>query len=215
MIGDKVLIQKHHKLKAKRLLYIILEKYKIGNKFVIAIGGESGTGKTEIALILRNLLYKNNIRVQIISIDDYYKTNFLERNKIRQNLGIDSIGCTEIMWDKLNKIIHNFKDPDSSINIIRRINKFTNSIEYVKFFNASVDILIVEGLYALFCNDVDLRIYLDGSYIETKAFRLERKKEEQTPFRELVLKKERQDILKSRNLADIIVSLDGNIYKNN
>lgn len=213
MIGDKILIQKQHKIKAKNLLPEILKRYKKNYKMVIAIGGESGSGKSEVVLILRNLLYKEGIRVQIVPLDNYYKTCWTERNKIRQKQGINSVGRYEIMWSWIWNIINRFRENYDG-GKLRQINKFTDSVEFVTFDNRSVDILIVEGLYACYLDKyADLKIYLEGTYHETKAFRLERKKEEQTEFRELVLEREHQEVEGSKQYADIKVSFEGELKK--
>lgn len=208
MIGDKILIQKQHKIKAKKLVPIILSMYEKGSKYVVTIAGESGTGKTEIAYILRNLLYKEGLRVQIISLDDYYNTNWEDRNQIRSERGLDTVGSSEIRWDWIESVIQKFKSIQQT-NLTRRINKFTRSIEFVTFSNLDVDILLIEGLYTLNIEKADLKILLDGSYKETKTFRIERGKELQSEFRELVLEKEQEEVAKNKKLADVIVSLEG------
>lgn len=213
IIGDKILVRKTDKIKAKALLIKILQEYKKGTKYVIGIGGGAGTGKSEIALILRNLFYKNGISSKIICLDDNYNSSWLNRNKIRQKRGINSVGKQEILWHKLNGIIHNFKK-NRKKSIIQRINKFTNSIEQVIFNNTFIDIMIIEGLYACFIHKADLRIYLEGTIEETKAFRLERKKEEQTDFRQLVLQKEYQEVKKSKQFANMTISFSGEINDN-
>ena len=214
MIGDKVIIQKQHKIKAKILMPEILARYKRGRKYIITIGGEAGTGKTEIALILRNLLYKEGIRVQLISLDNYYKTYWSERNIVREKLGIDYVGHYEIRWSMINNIIAQFKEFNNNYILrLRQINKFTDSIEYVESDKRFIDILIIEGIYSLYIEDADLNIYLEGTYNETKSFRLERAKEPQTNFRQLILKKEHQESLNFKCKADIIIDFEGKIKK--
>lgn len=209
MEGDKLLFRDEHFIKAEKILENIpLLKNK---KIVIAIGGESGTGKSEVAHILREKLYDLGISAFIISLDDYYFTHWNERNKIRQQKGIDSVGKKEIDWEILDNIIETFRDPDKKECCVRRINKYTNSIEYITFYN-NVNVLIVEGLYALEV-DADYKVYLDGSYKDTKDFREKRKKEEQTSFRQLVLQKEREEVLSTKHKADLIISLKGDIIE--
>lgn len=71
MIGDKIVIQDIHCQKANILFPLITKKYK--QKFIVALGGESGTGKTEIATLLQSKLWEEKeIKVKIIHIDDYY-----------------------------------------------------------------------------------------------------------------------------------------------
>ena len=107
MIGDKIVITSEHKKKAKQVFNEFIKKYKKGAQYILQIGGEAGTGKTELALLLRVLFYEQKIRSDIIHIDDYYRTRWSERNDIRRRTGV--IGKKEIDWDKLNGLINTFR----------------------------------------------------------------------------------------------------------
>ncbi len=203
MIGDKIIITSGHRKKAKIIADKFSKKYKRGAKYIICIGGEAGTGKTEISLLLRDLFYKKKISTELVHIDDYYMTRWSERNDIRKRNKI--IGKKEIDWDKLNSMTHTFRSDFYNVLIIQRINKYTDSIEKAIVNIDSIDILIIEGLYSLFLKDADCKIYLDGTYKDTKNFRELRNKEPQTPFRLKVLQKEHEDIIKSKNLANLVL----------
>jgi uridine kinase len=173
------------------------------DKMIVCIGGESGTGKTEIAsLIQEDLWYKHKVRCKIIHEDDYYFTRWQDRNTIRKKKGISSVGIPEIDWEKLQKICKAFHSKNKWLHI-QRIHKYTNSTEEAIVHNNKIDILIIEGLYANYCSCRDLGFYLDGTYKETKNFREERKKEIINSFRMKVLEKEHKDVLKTKK--DVIV----------
>lgn len=201
MIGDKIIITAKHKKIAKKICPDFMKNYKKGAKYILAIGGEAGSGKTEIAILLRDYFYENSIRTELIHIDDYYKTSWSKRNEIRQKTNV--IGKKEIDWDKLNSVVNTFRSDFYNNLIIQRINKFTDSIEKAILDIKHIDVLIIEGLYALYLKDTDLKIYLEGTYKETEAFRLKRNKEPQNRFRIKVLKKEHLDVIKSKQYADI------------
>lgn len=220
MKGDIILFKPIHREKAEKLVEAISNKinrlYEDNNidsikKLIIGMGGGAGTGKTEISYLLRELLYREGYRVQLIQLDDYYYTDFSERNNIRKEKGINSVGIHEIDWELLNGIIQEYlceelEEVESPI-----VNKFTNSTEILSWNPNNVDILMIEGLYALNIECSDLKIYLEGSISETKDFRLERKKEEQNAFRDEILVKEYSEVKKLKNNADIIVDFEGNI----
>lgn len=204
MIGDIILIGLEHKKKAKNIYNKFISLYRKGARYVITIGGESGVGKTEIALILRDLFYDNNIKGEIISIDDYYCTRWSERNKIRKITG--TIGKKEIDWNKLQGVINTFRSDFYNNMIIQRINKFTDSIEKAILNRESINVLIIEGLYSLYLHkDSDFNVYLDGTYKDTTEFRIKRNKEPQNDFRYKVLQREHLDIIKSKKYADLIL----------
>ncbi len=202
MIGDKLLIKKEHHKKKDLILPIIMTHYYC-DKMIVCIGGESGTGKTEIAnLIQEDLWYKHKVRCKIIHEDDYYFTKWQDRNTIRKKKGIGSVGIVEIDWGKLEKICKTFYSKNKYLHI-QRIHKYTNSTEEAIVYNNKIDILILEGLYINKYIYKHLGFYLDGSYKETKEFREERKKEVINSFRMKVLEKEHKDCLKTKK--DVIV----------
>ena len=204
MIGDNVVIDKIHHTKKDKILPLVLKSY-FCEKLVITIGGESGTGKTEIASLIQDDLWnEHRIRCKVIHIDDYYKTSWQDRNIVRKKNGIKSVGTCEIDWDILNDVVSDFKSKKKILKV-QRIHKYTNSIEYCMALNKNIDILVLEGLYANHLPTKNIGIYLDGTITDTKKFRESRGKEAQTPFRMKVLKKERQDVIKTKRLANVVI----------
>jgi hypothetical protein len=139
-------------------------------------------------------------------IDDYYLTRWQDRNKVRKEKGIKYVGINEVNWDKLNKVIKNFRSKRKYLEV-QKIHRFTNSIEIGKVENNKIDILIIEGLFANYLKDNDISIYLKGDYTKTGDFRKERKKEEINKFRKKVLEKEHKDVvmIEKKYPADIRV----------
>ena len=175
------------------------------SKLIVTVGGESGTGKTEVATILQDTLWnKYKKRVKIVHIDDFYFTNWLERNTLRRKKGISSVGMKEIDWKKLDKLVSVFKSGAKYLHV-QKIHKYTNSMENSIALNGSIDILIVEGLYANALKNSDLNIYLDGSYEDTEDFRKKRNKEPINCFRKKVLAKEQKDIIKTKKYSNIVI----------
>lgn len=201
MIGDIILIEEIHKLKAKIILPHILSNYK--NKMVISIGGISGCGKSEISLVLQKLLWENNIKSKIIHIDDYYYIDYHSRDEERKKTGI--IGKEEINWKKLNEVIINFKENRRKL-YVQRIHKYLDSIEYSISPGHKINVLLIDGLYSLFLKKNDFAIYLEGEIENTYDFRLRRGKENPNDeFRKKVLEKESKDIKNSKKFSDLII----------
>ena len=59
MLGDILLIEERHQNAANEILKIVLDTKS--DKYIIAISGESGSGKTELAHCLAKLLRKEGI----------------------------------------------------------------------------------------------------------------------------------------------------------
>ncbi|RLG13130.1 hypothetical protein DRN69_06110, partial [Candidatus Pacearchaeota archaeon] len=106
MVGDKIIISKLDKSRAKKLVKKIIT---LPDKSVIVIGGSSGGKKTELAICLQEELYNKNKKSLMISLDDYFVLHYVDRQRVRQLKGIKSVGIKEIDWSLIKKIIKNFK----------------------------------------------------------------------------------------------------------
>lgn len=225
MIGDIKLFKKEHFKKSDYILPHIIKFYNLAKRnknrrVVVLICGESGIGKTEVASILQQKLWDDyGLRVKIVHIDDYYKTSWEERDKIRKKRGIKSVGLKEINWSLFKKLLRDYFAHKREIKV-QRIHKYTNSIEEVICKNPAIDILIIEGLYSLYIKDIYpsdsiLGIFLEGNYRDTYKFRKERAKENPDDnFRKRVIKKEHEVVQKLKSKADIVVPLEVKAKKN-
>ena len=70
---------------------------------------------------------------------------------------------------------------------------------------SKIDLLIIDGLYAIKTNDVDLRIFIDLTYHETKINQIIRMKEAMSEFRLKILEQEHKSVVSLKPLADLIV----------
>jgi len=209
MKGDKKIFLPIHQIKTDYILSLIATDINLvgeNSTLVIAIAGESGTGKTEIASLLQESIYKIfHKTVKVLHIDDYYKSHWKRREEIRLKRGIQSVGHKEISWTKLNKVIKRFRERDKQ-NIVKQIHMFTDTIEYSIVDCRKLNIIIIEGLYALYTKDFNIGIYLEGTRSDTYNFRKLRGKENpDDKFRNLILVKEAKEVRASRDLADISV----------
>jgi len=204
MIGDKIIITNQDKKRAKKMLSKILS---LPSKSIIAIGGGSGSKKSELAVCLQEELYKKNKLSLMISLDDYYKLHFNFRNEERKNKGIKSVGKQEIDWSLIKTIIKKFKKGNKlSLQII---NKYTNSFMLENVDSRGIDYLIIEGLYANYLKQFKLCnfcIHLGGTPEQTLKFRKKRGKEnEDDSFRKKVVEKEYKEVLKLKKYADFLL----------
>ncbi len=67
MLGDVLLINEKHEAAAREILPYIIENKK--DKFIIAVSGESGSGKSELTHVIARLLRKEGIFCKPIHID--------------------------------------------------------------------------------------------------------------------------------------------------
>lgn len=205
MLGDVLLITEKHENAAKAILPFILER-KVP-KMIIAISGESGSGKTELAHVLAKMLRKEGIIAKPLHIDNYYRILPLLRAEWRKNNGIDkSVGFTEYDWETIHKNLDDFRN--DSVSTMPCIDLVTEQVDQLTTDFKGVDMLIVDGLYAIKTEGVQLRIFIELTYHETKKAQVVRGKEPQNEYRMQVLEREHQVVQSLRTSADILVNMD-------
>ena len=206
MLGDVLLINDMHKEAAQAIFDYIKSGCKNKDeryRCIVGISGESGSGKSELSHALGKLLKDNHIRVKVIHTDNYYKIQPLLREEWRRNKGFDNIGLEEYDWIKIRKTIRDFKEEQECM--IPCIDLIPEQVDKLITDFGKIDLLIVEGLYAIKAPDIDVRVYIDLTYHETKINQIIRMKEALSDFRLGILEKEHQSVTTLKHKADLIV----------
>jgi len=161
MLGDILLINDMHKDAAIAIReYVQKDLKKKGRRcrYIVGISGESGSGKSELAHALGKLLKQDKIRVKVIHTDNYYKIQPLLREEWRRNKGFDKIGLDEYDWVKIRKTIRDFKEAQECV--IPCIDLIPEQVDKLITDFSKIDLLIIDGLYAINAEDLDLRIFI-------------------------------------------------------
>jgi len=204
MLGDVLLIEEKHKLAAKA---VVEHTQKMtGDKIVIAVGGESGSGKTELGHEIAHLLKSQGTPAKVMHIDNYYKTSPQERNPWRKAHGVESIGYTEYDWEKINQNLAEFHNDAENVTL-PCIDLLTDQEDLLTTSFKGLKYMVIEGLYAVQA-EADVRVFIDLTYHETKKAQLVRGKEKMDQWRAQVLEREHQVVRSLRPLADLIVDKD-------
>jgi uridine kinase len=210
MLEDVLLIQDKHRAAAATILEEILKNKK--DKFIVAISGESGSGKSELTHVIAKELRKHGIFAKPIHIDNFYNTLPLERTKWRVDNGIEKVvGLNEYRWDDINRVISDFKNGRQST--MPCVDLVTEQIDQLTTDFRDIDMLIIDGLYAINTEGVDLRVFIELTYHETKKAQADRGKEPQNEYRMRVLEREHQVVLTLKNKADWFVNMDYQVVK--
>lgn len=208
MMGDILLITEEHRKAGKQIVERLSEIQT--EKLVIAIGGESGSGKSELAHVISRRLKDRGELAKILHSDNYYKVSPQQRTAWRNEHGIESIGLAEYDWDLINRNIAEFREGKEAV--LPCIDLLTDQEDRLITNFEGIKHLIVEGLYALEV-DADLRIFLDLSYHETKKAQVLRGKEPQSEYRLQVLEREHEVVQSLKPLADYLVTKDFQIVE--
>jgi uridine kinase len=208
MLGDILLITDEHHRAASQIVER-LGRVESG-RYVLAIGGESGSGKSELAHVISRQLKDLGQLAKILHIDNYYKISPTERTAWRKHQGIQSVGLDEYEWDLISQNIQEFRDGKSAV--LPCIDLLTDQEDKLITDFSAIRFLILEGLYAL-KTDADLKIHLDRIYTETKKAQVQRGKEPQTEFRMQILEREHEVVQSLRPLADLIVTKEFDVIE--
>lgn len=207
MLGDILLIQEKHIKAGALIIDKILGQKK--DKYIVAISGESGSGKTELAHVIAKGLRKHGIFAKPMHIDNFYNTDPLKRRQWRSEQGIENVvGFNEYLWDDINRVIDDFKN--ERISEMPCVDLVTEQVDKLITDFSKVDMLIVDGLYAIKTECVDLRIFIDLTYLETKEKHTKdsRGKEVMDEVRWATLAQEHKMVRSLKPLADLIINME-------
>lgn len=204
MIGDKIRVSEAH-VRAADTLYSHLEQSfnQPDVKLVLAICGESGSGKSELAVALQDRLKKEHVSSVIFQQDDYFRYPPLTNAKLREK-NISQVGPQEVNLKLLDEHLSQFKQKEKNIKK-PLVNYEQDAFGEEIFYMEKTPIAIVEGTYTCSLKNIDVRIFIDRIYSDTRKDRLTRAREEQNDFLEQVLEIEHKIIRTYKANADFIV----------
>jgi len=207
MQNDIINIKKNHIQAAEFVLEKVMGKFN-GSKFIIAIAGEVASGKTTLSYLLGRMLKMKGIRSKIIDLGDFYKIPPVERAIWREKNGIESIGIEEYDWGTINNTIDSFLD-DSGASV-PSVDLLNDHVDEILCSFKDIEVLIINGLYAFHCKQVDFKVFIELTYRETYEAQKYTGKEELNNFRKKILKKEHEVVQQQKKIADTFI--DFNVF---
>jgi len=205
MLGDVLLITEKHQKAGEIIIDHILANQK--PKMMIGISGESGSGKSELAHVIAKGLRKHGIFAKPIHIDNYYRILPLLRTEWRKENGIQKVvGYGEYDWDTIYRNIAEFKEGKVSTGPC--VDLVTEQVDQLTTDYSTVDMIVVDGLYAIKTEGLDLNIFIELTYHETKKAQIVRGKEPQNEYRMAVLEQEHQMVQALKPKADILITME-------
>ena len=215
MRGDTIIVEPHHRAAAEAIVPMVLPKIRAAQgKYTLTVAGESGSGKSETATAIAEVLDGEQIAPVIFQQDDYFvyppKSNDQARRK-----DISWVGPQEVHLDLLDSHLHAFLQGAESVEmplVIYDDDAITSEI--VRLSDAAA--AIAEGTYTTLLQNVGTRIFIDRTYEDTRAHREKRKRHasELDPFIDQVLQIEHGIISAHKARADIIIRNDYSVMEN-
>jgi len=205
MLEDILLINDNHKKAAVQILNYVLKHRK--DRMIVGISGESGSGKSELTHVLAKLLGKEGILTKTVHADNFYKTLPEERKEKRLEKGIENaVGPQEYDWDAINRSIDDFKH--GRISEMPCVDLITDKVDRLTTDFKEVEMIILDGLYAIKSDKVDLKVFIDLTYLETKEKHTKdsRGKEVMDEVRWAILGQEHKMVEALKTQADLLVT---------
>lgn len=203
-IIEDLTIRKEHYSLANKLCEKIFEENKLPiQKMVIAIGGESGSGKSTTAFCLQKELTERGLNCVVLHMDSYFKLAPKDNHQNRLQ-SLDNVGPHEVNMSILNEHITAFKKWTNFIEV-PIVNYKENSLSHKKLDLSDSQVLIVEGVYTFLLENLDQKIFIDRTYLDSHQQRIERTRENYDPYVELVLKVEHKIVAPLINKASLVV----------
>ncbi|WP_431609557.1 uridine kinase family protein [Chryseobacterium sp. 'Rf worker isolate 10'] len=211
MIGDVINLEQKHLDTAENIYEKIKKTFQVSQKWIVGIGGESGSGKSVTAFALRKILEEKGITGLVIQMDDYFKLPPKSNHENRQK-SLNNVGLHEVYLDKIQETIKNFKENESFITK-PLIHYAENSVSEEILNIEDIQVLIIEGTYVLDIDDFDVSIFIDRTYKDTYENRMKRNRDEQSDFVEKVLEIEHKIIRQFKEKADLLLDKEYHIIE--
>lgn len=209
MQGDTIVIEPHHRQAGEAIAKILLPIIE-GTKtqYTISVAGESGSGKSETAAAIAEVLERSGVHCIILQQDDYFVYPPKSNDKARRE-DINWVGPQEVKLDLMDENLAAFKQGAKELHkplVIYQEDKVVD--ESMSTDNARV--AIAEGTYTTLLKNIDTHVFIARNYDDTRAHREKRKRDESEldPFIDEVLKIEHDIISKNRERANIIINRD-------
>jgi uridine kinase len=210
MLGDKIHIRPEYYRTANELMAHFLPTLAANRRHVIAIGGESGSGKSVLAHCLSDRLQANGIGVVLWQLDDYFRLPPADNHAARVE-SLANVGLQEVDMVLLQQHLDAFKN--GATQVLKPISSYIhNRIAQEISLIDDAQILIVEGTYALCLDGIDTSVFINRCYKDTIAQRQARGRDEIDAFSEEILQIEHEIVKKSGLNADFIVEKDYSLH---
>jgi len=204
VIGDRLVITDFHRDGAAKIFDALRARLEPGRTLAVTVAGESGSGKSETAHCLAELLTEMGWTNLILGQDDYFKLP-PRSNHEKRLADIDWVGTGEVRLDLLDEHFAALKNnPDRPLTkplVYFEEDRIGSEVLPV----GRRDVVIAEGTYTTLLANADVRAFIDRDYKQTKLSRLKRARDPDLDFLEQVLEIEHREIATHRSRADVVI----------
>lgn len=224
MIGDTPVIEERHHAIAEKVFERIQDRVRSQEKFVIAVGGLSGSGKSEVGALLADKAEQLGKGVYVLSCDNYPHKVPRDNERYRRELyakeGEDGLRRylgtqEETDLDRLAQIVKDFKGGADTV-MLRIIDNPGNTVAFdAKPLDVSeIHFLVLEGSWSNHVEGVDFRFAIYAKPEETLEHRRKRGRDPLDEVSEQVLFVEggKLEVIYNER-ADLVITRDGEVRR--
>ena len=190
---------------ARSLYALLVAEHALERKprFVVAIAGESGSGKTVTASALADELRAHGHHAVVLHQDDYF-IRPPRANHEHRCADLASVGPHEVNLTLLDRHVADFRAGREGIEAPLSDYR-TDSFLVRRLDFADAAVLVIEGTYVLQLDDSDIRIFMEATHEETAERRRLRNRDVDAPIIDDILAIEHALIAPQVRRADIVI----------
>ena len=198
---------------SRSLATLLITEYHIGGgvRAVIAIAGESGSGKSVTASRLAVELDAAGVPAVVLHQDDYFhrppRANHEQRSR-----DLATVGRQEVNLGLLRTHIAAFRERANDVTV-PVVDYATDRFLTRRLDFSDINALIVEGTYVMGLDAADVRIFLEATSDDTRERRRLRNRDIDAPMVEQVLAIEHELIAPQGALAHIVIDREFHIRR--
>ncbi len=209
MRGDSIIIEAHHRKAAAGILSLLKPVLTAGcERHAVSIAGQSGSGKSETAAALQQVLAENRIESVVLQQDDYFIHPPRTNDRTRR-ADITWVGPKEVRLALMDSHVGAFLDgADEVVKPLVDYEADDVGTETLEVGHARV--MIAEGTYTTLLARCQTHVFIDRTHLQTRAHRQKRMRNaaELDPFIDRVLEIEHGIISAHKIRADIVIDPD-------
>ena len=205
MIGDKLLITDYHRAGAALALETIRPLLAADRTVTVTVAGESGSGKSEVGHCIAEALIADGKKALVLGQDDYFKLPPRSNHERRQE-DISWVGLGEVKLDLLDEHLDRLRGRDGKPLTKPLVYFEENEVREETVDGGPYDLVVAEGTYTSTLENVDVRVFINRTYRQTKKARLARGRDPDVAFLEQVLEIEHGIISQHKARADVVIA---------
>jgi uridine kinase len=212
--ADRTAVGAEHDALAHALVAVLaadLGVPRAGERLVVGIAGESGSGKSVTATGLARALTTAGAATGVVHQDDYFLRP-PRANHARRLRDLASVGPQEVDLARIERHVADFRAGRDGV--------LAPVVDYPgdRFLARRRDfsqlaVLVVEGTYALRLADLDVRVFLAATHAETAERRRLRARDPHEPIVDRVLGIEHALVAPQRARAHVVIDRDFRIVE--